>query len=348
MDSISAYLKEHGLRLLHGDTDRFQAAGAFLAQKRVRQGRLQEFEAELAELTRQAEEQGENRVQIIGDWRLLRRIDRGGIGEVWLGERDAAEVRSHYPTIAAIKILRADKAHDRVFLQRFLQGAKRIQAVTHPVITSILSGPSFSNGRHYYAMEYVDAPDLASWIAKRQLPYAETGAILEWTDPSSGDALWHIISTVAGGLSALHDKELIHGDVKPRNILVDRRGRVKLCDFDLVQFEPECDSRDDPIGTLRFLAPEVRDGERSTALSDQFSFAMTVVSILSELGSSLHQTDLDPVELLRPLACTITLKSCLERALSPDPRHRYETIEGFMEGLGPEVLIVTDRGHARG
>ncbi|MCP4548601.1 MAG: serine/threonine protein kinase [bacterium] len=342
LNSVSAHLRAYGFRLIRGDTDRFRVAGSALARKRAQQGKLPKFEAELAELKRQAAEQGNDRIQVIGEkWRLLRPLGRGGIAEVWLGE----EAGLTHPILVAIKILRADKLYDRALLQRFVHGAERIQEVTHHAITRVLYGPARSDGRHYYVMEYVkNARTLEYWTEERRLPFAEGGSIIEESTPCYSEALWRVISTAANGLSALHKADLVHGDVKPANILVDEAGRVKLCDFDLVQLESHREFRGDRIGTMPFLAPEVRGGRAGTSLSDQFSFAMTLGAILSGGSLRLNRIGLEPAELVNSLSCSLPLKRCLEKALSLDPQLRYESIEDLMSGLRPEDFGVHGRG----
>lgn len=137
-------------------------------------------------------------------------------------------------------------------------------------------------------------------------------------EPAYSQAAWSILASVGEALSALHKENLVHGDVKPKIILVSPLGMVKLCDFDLVHI-PLSPRGEEAValGTLPYLAPEVLRGEGTTFLSDQYSLAMTVVSmirgadLLDEMPMQLHT-------LLKGLACSISVKENLTRALAPE------------------------------
>lgn len=330
LDSVAAFLQIHAISLIRGDTDRFMLAGAALAKKRALQGGQHKFKAELVELNRLAADLGHGSNQILGGrWNLIRQIGGGGIAEVWLGEdRLPREPRAERNTnLVAVKLLRAERALDQTIVTRFVQGGLWAHSVGHPAITRVLEKPRQADGRHFYIMEHLIGETFDTWSRQK-----------------SGNDIWAVVSTVGSGLRALHQAGLVHGDIKPRNILVDRAGNAKLCDFDLVQLESTSDFHADPMGTIPFLAPEVRRGRANTTVGDQYSLAMTLVQILSADSHTENLAESEPEQIVRSLNCSLGLKACLKRALSPNPSARYESIEEFLKGLGPEAFEALNDG----
>jgi serine/threonine protein kinase len=206
-------------------------------------------------------------------------------------------------------------------------------------IPKIWVKPTEADGRHFYVVEYVDGRDLGAWLLEGLLPLSGPAEKFATRgDSNYSHAAWRILASVAEALSMLHNAGLIHGDVKPKNVLVNSRGMVKLCDFDLV-YAPHAPQGENAValGTLPYLAPEVLRGQKATAFSDQYSLAMTVVSVIQG-ADFFGDMPMQLSALLQGLACSKSVKENLARALAPEAQSRFETVELFMNNLGPEAF----------
>jgi eukaryotic-like serine/threonine-protein kinase len=147
-------------------------------------------------------------------YQLVERIAVGGAGEVWRAE-DLLGRR------VAVKLLRAEYAEDPEALARFRREAAHAGSLSHPAIAAVHDygegGPACPP---YLVMELVDGPSLAAVLAK---------------GPLDAFRAMDVIAQVAAGLHAVHPAGLVHGDVKPANLLLDRQGHVKITDFGIAR-----------------------------------------------------------------------------------------------------------------
>ncbi|HYN22794.1 MAG TPA: serine/threonine-protein kinase, partial [Thermoanaerobaculia bacterium] len=283
--AVAEFLASRDCRLVRGATDRFDLAALNLTKKRREHGGLLRLEAEIALRQNQIRELvGEQRQILGGRWGLVRRIDVGGFAEIWQGEDLKLQESEREPV--AVKILLAEKANDPVLVDRFYRGGRTAASIKNWRFPRVSVQPGEADGRHFYVMEYVEGNNLGYWLSKRRLPLpgAQEKVVVR-DDAAYGQAAWSILASVGEALSFLHNKGLVHGDVKPNNILVNRHGMVKLCDFDLIYIQAPPGAESVVFGTLPYLAPEVMACQEPSTLSDQYSLAMTVVSVI--YGSDL-------------------------------------------------------------
>ena len=207
-----------------------------LAQRMIRDGLLTGFQAEYLL-------QGKWRGFIIaGKYRLLDRIGVGGMGSVYLCEHILMKRR------VALKVLPGAQAEDKAALDRFHREARAIAALDHPNIVRAHDIDN-ENKLHFLVMEYVDGSSLQD-IVKRRGPMDVVRAV-------------HYVAQAAAGLQHAGEVGIIHRDIKPGNLLVDRSGVVKILDMGLARFFH--DDRDEltkktestnVLGTADYLAPE--------------------------------------------------------------------------------------------
>ena len=188
----------------------------------------------------------------------------------------------------------------------------------------------------YVAMEYIEGQTLARWMMDHPAPDL--------------DSVRSLAAQVAKGLQAFHSKEMLHQDLRPENIMIDRSGTAKIIDFGATHVagltEGLTDSRQPPAieGTLQYTAPEYFTGQGSSARSDLFSLAVLVYQMLTgQLPYGLQVTRLRspadtrklryvPVRHLRP-DLPDWLDVVLQKALHPDPAKRQEAVSEFMHDL---------------
>jgi serine/threonine protein kinase len=159
----------------------------------------------------------------LGKYQLVRRLARGGMGDVHLAKLPG---ELGFEKLLVVKTIRSELAADPRFVELFASEAKTAVALSHPNITPIYELGRAEDGSLYTAMGWVDGPSLAQWIARLRSDRRrfELGAALL------------ITRELLDGLAHAHSRDhgrapVVHRDITPRNVLVDRSGRVQIVDF---------------------------------------------------------------------------------------------------------------------
>lgn len=151
--------------------------------------------------------------KLVGNWRVLRRLGRGGMGEVWLGER----ADGLFAKQVAIKFIR----DDRPLLARHIESERRVLAgLQHPGIVRLLDAGALADGHPYLVTDYIDGAPLDVW--------------LERTQPGLRERL-DLFGQIAAAVAYAHERLVVHRDIKPANVLVDADARAHLLDFGIAQ-----------------------------------------------------------------------------------------------------------------
>jgi serine/threonine-protein kinase len=221
-------------------------------------------------------------VDLVGEvfsarYSLVARIAGGGMGDVYR----AHDVLLDRPV--AVKVLQPSLASDPDFVARFRAEARAAARLTHPNVVGVYDWGSADELTYYMVMEYVPGKDLHEVLAARG-PLQPAQAVL-------------VMAAVCDALDAAHAGGLVHRDVKPENILIDRTGKVKVADFGIaLAMDAERTLPGGVIsGTLRYISPEQAEGERATPASDIWAAG----AVLSELVTGRQTYDGSPVDLLR-------------------------------------------------
>jgi serine/threonine-protein kinase len=259
---------------------------------------------------------------VAGRYSLDRELGRGGMGVVYL----ANEVDLDRPV--AIKLLPPDRAANPRLRARFLQEARTAAKLSHPNIIPIHAVDE-TGGFVFFAMAYVDGETLAERVRDRgPLPPSEAARVLR---------------EVAWALAHAHAHGVVHRDVKPDNILLERgTGRALVADFGIAAAEESAGG--EITGTPEFMSPEQALGKPVDARSDIYSFGATAYFAIS---GRLPFTGRTPTEVLAkqvnvmppPLAAAAgglprRLAQTVERCLAKRPEHRPQTAEILGEQLG--------------
>ncbi len=184
----------------------------------------------------------------LGNFFLLKELGRGGMGSVFLA-KDAELQRK-----VALKVLNAKYGEDPKFVDALQQEAQAAAGLNHRNIVHMYSFGQVS-GQPYIVMELVDGIRLDECID---------------ADTEQEEAGWlGIMEQVAEGLAVAEMSHLVHGDIKPANILLNEHGVAKLSDFGIARYEGAKDER--ILGTPLYIAPEKAKGESVDSRSDQFS-----------------------------------------------------------------------------
>jgi eukaryotic-like serine/threonine-protein kinase len=298
---------------------------AQLAGLMIRDGIVTHFQAEQFL-------QGKWRRFTIGKYKVLEKLGSGGMGTVYLCEHKLMRRR------VAVKILPTAKAEDAAALERFYREARAVAALDHPNIVRAYDIDQ-DEKLHFLVMEHVDGSNLQE--------------ILKKTGPLDPIRAAHYIRQAALGLQHAHEAAgLVHRDIKPGNILVDRNGIVKVLDMGLARFfheEEDSITRkydESVLGTADYLAPEQAINSHEVDIrADIYSLGATLYFCLTgktpfnegSIAQKLiwHQTrQPKSVKLVRP-DVPDGIVAVVERAMAKDPNQRYMMPQAMAEALSP-------------
>jgi serine/threonine protein kinase len=258
--------------------------------------------------------------QQLGHYRLVRLLGRGGFAEVYLGEH------LHLKTQAAIKVLYTALEEDDI--EGFLREAQTVARLKHPHIVRVFD---FDVEDHtpYLVMDY-----LPNGSIRRLYP---KGGVLPFS------AIVSYVTQIASALQYAHDEKVIHRDVKPENMLLDRDNSLVLSDFGiaLMAQSSRYQSAQEVAGTAAYMAPEQFQGHPHLA-SDQYALGIVVYEWLSgdrpfhgTFSEIASQHLLVPPPPLREkvLAISPDVEQVVTTALSKDPKQRFGSVLAFATAL---------------
>ncbi len=248
----------------------------------------------------------------VGRYRIGRLIGTGGMSEVYAAWDPTLERQ------VALKFLAPDRTTSGPE-SRLLDEARAVAALDHPNVCTIHEVGESPDGRTYLAMPYYEGVTLKLMLA--------LDGPLRVPDAAFYGA------QIAAGLAAAHDRGIVHGDVKPGNVIVAAGGVAKLLDFGIaVRQEHESRGSGQPIGTLRYMSPEQIAGEVIGPPSDVWSLGATLYELLSgappfagrspaEITRKIRAEDPDPLELAAevPGALEDLVRRCLEKHAADRP-----------------------------
>jgi serine/threonine-protein kinase len=251
---------------------------------------------------------------VLGErYRLEARIATGGMATVWRGE-DLQLGRA-----VAVKVLAEGLADDPAFAARFRREAQLAGRLTHPNLVRVFDFGQVA-GRPYMVMEYVPGATLADRIA--------LGTARDMDQE-------RLAADLLTALAQIHGAGIVHRDVKPSNVLFDEDGRARLGDLGIAQ--PEDATRltltGNVIGTLRYMAPEVADGQPATAESDLYSAGVVLAEASGRGSTRAVRRLIDHLTRTEPARRPASAEAALE-LLSGTPRRQIEiTAGGLLAGL---------------
>jgi serine/threonine protein kinase len=256
----------------------------------------------------------------LGDYRILRQLGQGGMGQVFLAEQISLKRK------VALKLLRPETANDPTALARFQKEAEAVARVTHANIVQVYQIGDFG-GLVFMALEYVEGRNLREYLARKGPP----DALLTLS----------IMRQVASALQRAGELGLVHRDIKPENILLTRKGEVKVADFGLVR----CLSDETPglsltqsgitMGTPLYMSPEQVEGKALDCRSDFYSFGVTCYHMLAgqppfvgenafEVAFKHVRSEPVPLEQLRP-DLPEGLCGLIKKMMAKDPAARPQS-----------------------
>ncbi|HEY5249521.1 MAG TPA: serine/threonine-protein kinase, partial [Dermatophilaceae bacterium] len=218
---------------------------------------------------------------IAGRYQVLRAIGRGGMGTVWLC-RD--EVLGRRVAVKQIGALAGDAATET---KRAMREARSAAALNHPNAVAVYDVVTH-NGRPWLVMEYVEGQTLADEISR-------DGRL-------SPQRVADIGAQLAGALARAHERRIVHRDIKPGNVLIDKAGRPKISDFGIARGhgDEQLTQIGFITGTPGFLSPELARGGDPHPASDVWALGATLYAAVE--GQPPYEPRSNPIALLRAIA----------------------------------------------
>lgn len=253
---------------------------------------------------------------LLGDFVIKNLIGNGGMGTVYL---------AHQITLdrdVALKVLHADFSDDTAFIQNFINEARAAASLNHPNIVQAVA-VNCDEGRWYFAMEYINGSTLKQMLAQNgRIPPQQMLSIVQ-----------EIVSALK---YAWKEKQIVHRDIKPDNIMMTADGHAKLADLGLARKITELheDGSTELFGTPQYLAPELLSGATPNAASDIYSLGATLYHALSgrfpfiadtpEAIANLHVTA--PLVPLKEVAPDISepISNLVDIMMAKSPEDRYQ------------------------
>ncbi|MCX5757910.1 MAG: serine/threonine-protein kinase [Candidatus Hydrogenedentes bacterium] len=251
-------------------------------------------------------------------YRFDRELGRGGMGVIYLAHDLQLD------RLVAVKFLGSLVDHSTEYRERFLREAKAAAKVSHPNIVAIFD-VNANLGKAHIVMEHVTGPDLRTYI-KEKVGLSPREAV-------------HFASQIANALDAIHKVGLVHRDVKPDNILLDKGGAVKLTDFGLAKVEQARITQPNVrMGTPAYMAPEQARTSDVDGRADIYSLGLVLHEMLTGKPVFPDITeDRDAIAIPPPSAAVPNIPAALDAAvltcLAKRPEDRYQSAAELLAAL---------------
>jgi hypothetical protein len=268
---------------------------------------------------------GTHKGQVWGDFLFDKLLGKGGMGSVYLGKQLSLD------RLVAIKVLPDHLAENENFRNRFLLEAKAVAQIQSPHVIQVYSAGAHE-GHYYFVMEFVDGKDLQ-------------GRLKDGMRPSPMEALGFVLQA-AKGLAAAGELGIVHRDIKPGNMMVDKKGMLKLMDFGLVKLAAENHSltmTGTIMGTVSYFSPEQGRGMPCDQRTDLYALGVVFYELLTgrlpfigaDATSVIYQhIHVDPQ---RPRTIEPGIPETMERIvlalMAKKPDDRYRTAQDLVDDL---------------
>ncbi len=273
--------------------------------------------------------------QTISHYRIVSKIGKGGMGEVYLAEDTRLDRK------VAVKFLNDEFSKDADKVSRFIREAKAASALNHPNILTVYEIGA-EGGTNYIAAEFIDGKALTHHISQ---------------DKISLESVLDISIQIVSALKTAHSAGIVHRDVKPDNVMIRRDGIVKVLDFGLAKLTEKPTAEDleaatiakiDTVpgvvmGTPNYMSPEQARGKDIDRQTDIFSFGIVLYEMLTRKLPFAGETVSDIIASIltgqpRPMeefneSVPVALREIVRKTLEKDKSKRYQNADDLLEDL---------------
>jgi len=264
----------------------------------------------------------------LGRYQIVARLGRGGMADVYKGFQPSLD------RYVAIKVLHPSMVEEAEFVQRFQREAKNVARLRHPNIIQVFDYDN-QGDIYYMVMEFLDGPTLKAALEEVHRRREEMPLLV---------AL-RIVSDVGAALAYAHEMGVVHRDVKPANIMLDRSGRVILTDFGVAKMltGTKVTVTGTVLGTPAYMSPEQGSGEPGDSRSDIYSLGVVLFELAT--GRLPYDADTplavllkhahDPLPIPRSVNPDIpeSVERLILRSLAKDPADRYPTVQAMLDDI---------------
>lgn len=255
-------------------------------------------------------------------YEILSKVGAGGMSDVY-------KAKDHILSrFVAIKVLKQEFSEDSSFVTKFRAEAQSAAGLEHPNIVNIYDVGS-ENGLYYIVMEYVEGITLKTYIEKKgQLSFKESASIA---------------IQVARGIETAHDKNIIHRDIKPQNIIISTDGKVKVTDFGIAKATSSNTISSDVMGSVHYASPEQARNGFVDGRSDIYSLGIVMFEMVTGRvpfdGDTTVAVALQHLqeEIARPSIYApdlpISFEKIILKCTQKTPDRRYQTIEELLTDI---------------
>ena len=255
-------------------------------------------------------------------YEILSKVGAGGMSDVY-------KAKDHILSrFVAIKVLKQEFSEDSSFVTKFRAEAQSAAGLEHPNIVNIYDVGS-ENGMYYIVMEYVEGITLKTYIEKKgQLSFKESASIA---------------IQVARGIESAHNKNIIHRDIKPQNIIISTEGKVKVTDFGIAKATSSNTISSDVMGSVHYASPEQARNGFVDGRSDIYSLGIVMFEMVTGRvpfdGETTVAVALQHLqeEIARPSKYApdlpISFEKIILKCTQKTPDRRYQTIEELLADI---------------
>ena len=256
---------------------------------------------------------------LIGPYRIVRQLGRGGMGTVFLAVREGEEFSQR----VAIKLVRGGE----MLVQRFRQERQILASLEHPNIARLIDGGTTPDGLPYLVMEYVDGTPIDDYCRARSLSIVEK---------------LRLFLQLCDAVQHAHRALIIHRDIKPANVLITPDGAAKLLDFGIAKLatpDVQVDVTVTRMMTPQYASPEQLRGDIVTTATDVYSLGVLLFELLTDRKPFIAATRMPDTEAPAPSSVSNLralrgdLDDIVLAALEVDPANRYGSVEKFADDV---------------
>ncbi len=275
--------------------------------------------------------------KMLDEYRVERALGTGGMARVYLA------LDTHLQRHIALKVIAPDLRTDEEYTLRFKREAQSIARLEHPNIVHIYRSGEV-DGLYYIAMQYIAGVDVERIVED----YRHDGEAMALTDTA------RIVQEIGAALDYAHSRNVIHRDIKPGNIMLDKTGRAVLTDFGLALLS-DVGTRGEIFGSPLYIAPEQAISSRNVVpQSDLYALGVVLFYMLTgdvPFGGDdpmeialRHVSDVPPPPSTLNPALSAEVDAVVLHCLKKEPRDRYQTGAELSAALNAAVSAYTDTG----
>jgi serine/threonine-protein kinase len=260
-------------------------------------------------------------------YEIVSKVGAGGMSDVY-------KAKDHIlGRFVAIKVLKQEFSEDRTFVTKFRTEAQSAAGLEHPNIVNIYDVGS-EEGLHYIVMEYVEGITLKTYIEKKgQLSFKESVSIA---------------IQVSRGIEAAHNKNIIHRDIKPQNIIISTEGKVKVTDFGIAKAASANTISSDVMGSVHYASPEQARNGFVDARSDIYSLGIVMYEMVTgrvpfdgdttvAVAIQHLQEEMTSPKTYAP-SLPVSMEKIILKCAQKNPDRRYQTIADLLADLRKSLI----------